>query len=86
MEKFSLVVKGRYPEAREALESRGMVVRYYRETGNSSTVVYTEASLEAIHAWYGETTLASLIPGIGYPMGSLLYFSKLAPIGELRIA
>jgi len=77
MEKFSLVVKGRYADARKALESRGMQVRYYCETGLTSTVVYTDAKLEDVHAWYGETTLAHARPGVGFPIGSLLYFSSL---------
>lgn len=76
MEKFSVVVKGNYTDAREALQARDMPVRYYRETGSSSTVVYTETTLDKLHAWYGETTLASVIPGLGYPIGSLLYFSS----------
>lgn len=77
MEKFSLVIKGRYADACNALQARGMPVRYYVEVSLTSTVVYTEASLEAIHAWYGDPTLNVLLPGIGYPTGSLLYFSSL---------
>ena len=80
MEKFSLIVKGTMLEAcdsasRIGIDSHSIRMAESRECNQSVMVVYS--TYEKISAWFNASNYTDSVPGFGYPIGSLLYYSKL---------
>jgi hypothetical protein len=72
---YSLIVKGSLEKATESAISHGIAVWPKKEISSNSAVLYTDAGLLEISAWLAE--IPSLIPGYGYPDGTLLYYREI---------
>jgi hypothetical protein len=72
---ITAVVKGDKHFVALAAAQRGIPAAFVRETGRE-TVVRIGAQFEPeIAAWLRETGGGDVLPGIGYPIGSLMLYS-----------
>jgi hypothetical protein len=76
---INLIIKGNMFDAFNAAHSRDIALLTAAQTFNDgpSEVIAScaDSALDAVRMWFMATSAADLVPGFGYPVGALLFYS-----------
>jgi hypothetical protein len=71
-----LIIKGNRFQAAKAAADRGIGFAFIAERYDGRTIGEANLSATKANEWLCETGIAEVVPGLGYPVGSLLYWSE----------